>query len=290
MATLTGRSWASHSYVTSSDGYAWECGGGTYGNINPICSGTANSSTADCISQGWRSMAGVVYGVTGVCHQASNRILYETGQKVWFWAFYVSLPLYGYYGSIGVFPAVAWYIRKSDCGVLLLPSQSAPRMISKEGDFLNDTDKRTHDFLQKLLILTTLNQTERLQLYGESKDPLADTGSLNQELKLWIKYRLGENFDERKLEEISKAQNLLFQNSLTARSNLIEEIDDPQKNAHDINHQLSVCLKRIKDILGEEDYQQVFETNDTDVTVVDPDIALDAYNAGVYRIGKDSIQ
>lgn len=283
MATLTGRYWGSHTYVTSSDGLEWECGGGTYGPINPICSGTGSSSIANCISQGWRSMAGITYGVNGVCHQAANRILYETGQIVWFWAYYTSFPLYGHYGVMGWFTEQAWNDRKRNCGILYLSKHIDPKMKLEENE-------RIHKYLQDLLILSTLTEAERTQKYGASNDPLADTGLLNQELRLWIKYRLGEKVNKEKMEKMIKAQNLLFQNTLTARSNLLNSVDNPQRNAHDINQQLSVCLKNFKDILGAEEYQQAFETDQTDVIVVDPEIVLDAYNDGVYQIAKENMQ
>ena len=80
MATLTGYavkiSWlgADHTYVRSSVGNKWGCWGRDSGG-KAICSGSGSASVANCISQPW-STAGLVYGVTGVCHQTANRILY----------------------------------------------------------------------------------------------------------------------------------------------------------------------------------------------------------------------
>jgi hypothetical protein len=83
---LTGRSIkmamlpADHTYVTSSVGHVWPCFGRSAGGL-AICSGAGNVERADCLSNP-RAEAGIVYGVTGVCHQTANRILYPAGKTV----------------------------------------------------------------------------------------------------------------------------------------------------------------------------------------------------------------
>lgn len=84
--TLTGHSIkmvglaADHTYVTSSEGHVWSCFGRGHGG-KQICSGIGNIDQADCLSKP-DSKAGIVYAVTGVCHQAANRILYPSGKTV----------------------------------------------------------------------------------------------------------------------------------------------------------------------------------------------------------------
>jgi len=86
MATLTGYAvkmrglrW-DHTYVRSSDGRRWPCWGRDAGGRS-ICSGRGDSAVAQCLSQA-ESHAGIFYGVTGVCHQTANRILYPGGVLV----------------------------------------------------------------------------------------------------------------------------------------------------------------------------------------------------------------
>lgn len=78
LSTLVGM--ADHTYVKSSNGHVWPCWGRHSGGIC-ICTGTGNTNQADCLSQP-NSQAGISYGVTGVCHQTANRILYPSGQTV----------------------------------------------------------------------------------------------------------------------------------------------------------------------------------------------------------------
>lgn len=65
---------ADHTYVTSSLGHVWSCFGRSAGG-RAICAGSGNALKADCLAQP-NSKAGIRYGISGVCHQAANRILY----------------------------------------------------------------------------------------------------------------------------------------------------------------------------------------------------------------------
>src|SRR5262245_10764797 len=72
-----------HTYVLSSAGHVWSCGGGTQGG-NEVCQGTGNVDQAQCLSQ-VNSLAGInphEYGRVGVCHQRANRILMTAGVDV----------------------------------------------------------------------------------------------------------------------------------------------------------------------------------------------------------------
>jgi hypothetical protein len=71
---------AEHTYVESSHGHVWPCFGRSAGG-RQVCAGAGNTAQADCLSQP-NSEAGIVYGGTGVCHQAANRILLPSGQTV----------------------------------------------------------------------------------------------------------------------------------------------------------------------------------------------------------------
>jgi hypothetical protein len=69
-----------HTYVESTHGHVWPCWGRSAGG-RTLCAGIGNTDHADCLSLP-NSQAGVIYGVTGVCHQTANRILYPSGQTV----------------------------------------------------------------------------------------------------------------------------------------------------------------------------------------------------------------
>lgn len=72
MPAQNARQW-DHTYVASSCGLRWGCFGRHQGG-REVCRGPGDSSIADCLSKPG-STTGLIYGVTGVCHQAANWIL-----------------------------------------------------------------------------------------------------------------------------------------------------------------------------------------------------------------------
>lgn len=69
-----------HTYVLSSSPQdAWGCHGGTTGG-GYLCGGVAHLSLARCIDGG--DEAGIIYLVTGVCHQIANRILAAAATQI----------------------------------------------------------------------------------------------------------------------------------------------------------------------------------------------------------------
>ena len=69
-----------HTYVVSTEGDNWGCNGRCVGG-KKICEGVANLPLARCIA-GPNGMANIDYGVNGVCHQISNRILWSAKLRV----------------------------------------------------------------------------------------------------------------------------------------------------------------------------------------------------------------
>lgn len=76
-----------HVYVTSDDQWVWDCFGRSSGGTD-VDYTTGDSVIAECLSKPKNSAvtpkvhAGLRYGLTGVCHQAANRVLHETGLTV----------------------------------------------------------------------------------------------------------------------------------------------------------------------------------------------------------------
>jgi hypothetical protein len=86
-----------HTYAKSNCGLRWGCFGRDTGGTE-IVRGMGSSTIADCLSQP-QSHAGIFYGITGVCHQAANRILDPAGIKVIGCGGYATSVLaYGEYG------------------------------------------------------------------------------------------------------------------------------------------------------------------------------------------------
>ena len=96
-----------HTYVASSSGKSWACFGRSAGGLS-LDSGLGSDSLADCLAYP-NDTAGIRYGVTGVCQQASNRILYGTSAMVSKAGGYaLSLMMYGPYG-------LGHWLRRDSC-------------------------------------------------------------------------------------------------------------------------------------------------------------------------------
>ncbi len=69
-----------HTYVASSADDRWDCKGRSRGG-RIICRGSGDLGLARCLACS-DGQAGLTYGVTGVCHQIANRILYPASIRV----------------------------------------------------------------------------------------------------------------------------------------------------------------------------------------------------------------
>lgn len=69
-----------HTYLLSSQGNCWPCFGGSAGG-REICREKGELALAQCLA-GRTSTAGIRYGITGVCHQTANRILWPASLLV----------------------------------------------------------------------------------------------------------------------------------------------------------------------------------------------------------------
>lgn len=103
-----------HTYVTSSMGFRWKCFGRDAGG-KIISSGTGSTIDSICISYPTHTTSlidnlvinnncckGIIYGITGVCHQAANRVLYPASLSVKdARGYFLSNLFFGKYGTIG---------------------------------------------------------------------------------------------------------------------------------------------------------------------------------------------
>lgn len=125
MGTINGHSrpvvggvgkFADHTNVSCSGvpGRLWLCWG-----VPPagpiICSGVGSTKSADCFSTpaaafGFNDTAGILYGFTGVCHQAANRVLFAGNQTLnnLSKGYAISTALYGLYGISSQMLKVRW--------------------------------------------------------------------------------------------------------------------------------------------------------------------------------------
>lgn len=256
MTTLNGwalSSWygIDHTYVTSSDGYVWNCWGRSSGG-KVICGGKGSSRLANCISQR-KSQAGLIYGITGVCHQTANRILYPAGSIVsgaknyWITSF-----LYGTYGR---------------------------------SNFLNKLKlcSNIYDIDSNLRSVETGNSSERdylleiqsLYLARSSKRQESFPG---EELKITLNYRLGSALNSRITKVLVSRQNDLLREKKSFDKAFLNKYLSPDQYAAEINDLVKSTLISAKESLGNINYQRLFGLDPQDsYYAIDPEIMANAF-------------
>jgi hypothetical protein len=173
---------ADHTYVTSDSGGVWPCWGRSEGGVE-ICSGPGERATAQCLSEPW-STSLIIYGVTGVCHQTANRILYPSNATVnlakWYLA---STLLYGTYGT----DYIVWAGKKVACGVPLFGGV----------DGAGGEGQKSNGYEQEIFELYKKKPDSYERLYSD-----VVPNFIQHETRLAIKHRLGADYSKEKTKHI----------------------------------------------------------------------------------------
>jgi hypothetical protein len=250
---------ADHTYVTSdSPKKAWGCWGRSAGGTQ-ICDGQGDFQVADCISQP-SSHAGIIYGITGVCHQTANRILYPAGVTVhqagWYSA---STALYGTYGL----NQAEWLKRRQRCGIM---GARRFRSLMCGGD---DAQKEAAVLLG---LESEVDRRSRLSALA-----VEDESILQHEMRLRVLQNLQEKATPERIDGVLKAHTTLSRNVRSVHESLNQGTMDGKQMAEGINQRLRDFLVETKKELGDDAYRQLFNTDETQIELVDPEIAAQAH-------------
>lgn len=260
MAVLNGwalNSWygIDHTYVTSSDGHIWKCWGRSSGG-NLICSGEGNSRQADCISQN-KSHAGLIYGITGVCHQTANRILFPAGcivssaKNYWITSFI--------YGTYGIMPWSSFINRVKSCS----------RFINQVSDFRVKETEHTpeKDYLSQINSL----YLESPSLYREQ------TLLPARELKITINYRLGADVSSKVIDLLVSHQTDLLSEKRNFDHAFYNKRLSPEKYSDSINYLAQSLLKKLTQSIGTSNYEKLFGLKPNEsFYVIDPELMFNS--------------
>lgn len=264
---------ADHTYVTSSDGYIWPCWGRSAGG-KLISSGQGSSARANCLSQN-DSHAGIVYGVTGVCHQTSNRILSPAGITVssasGYWA---SVLLYGVYGTHSAPALIEWEIRKANCSrisgdrAIALPVRSAALAAASKPVAPQSAEER--NFLDKINEMHASHvKTMTVRGMGEIKHP----DFLARELDIMADYKLGKAKDPKQIKSLQSIQA----DALKEKDELVLALNNRKINGEEyagkVNDLLVTLLNKCSKNVSEDHYGKLFDVKPgAEFGIVDPKI------------------
>jgi len=259
---------ADHTYVTCQGGYAWACWGRSAGG-RIICSGTGSSANANCLSQPW-STAGLIYGVTGVCHQTANRILWPAGSTVraakGYWASWLA---YGTYGT----DTAAWLGRLAVCS--LSKGEIAQCAIKKGGikGKLPAIDRADRALVRDIKALyqrkiTPSEHKRRLTAKGP------DLKTVGKEVKLAMQQRLGPKLKAAIVKDIQEIQQELFSKRAKIEASLHDGSLKGEAFAMKMNDTINKTLRDCQKSLGKDDYFKLMDLQAREkILIVDPKIA-----------------
>lgn len=260
---------ADHTYVTCQGGYAWPCWGRSAGG-RIICSGSGSSSKANCISAPW-STAGLIYGITGVCHQTANRILWPAGVTVrsakGYWASWLA---YGTYGT----DTAAWLGRLAVCSLSTGEiAQCAVTKITPKKAMLPAIDREDRALVREIKALyqkrvTPAEHKRRLMAKGP------DVKMLGMEVKLAMKQRLGGKSKANLIKEVQEIQQELFAKRAKIEASLHDGSLRGEAFAKKMNDAINKSLRDCQKSLGNEDYSMLMDLKARErIMIVDPKIA-----------------
>jgi hypothetical protein len=247
--------YADHTYVTSSDNRSWGCFGRSAGGASLAnASGNGDSDIADCLSQ-QNSRAGLVYLVTGVCHQASNRILDPASALVTAARGYqASWHLYSTYGlpwprNLPRHPqAEDWPLRQGRC----YPPRPSGAPPPPSGGGRDDAS-----FLARLRPLWHRGAPRKTTTPSQHQDDGLDL--LREETRLMVHFRLGARFSKAKTEKVVEERVQLYEDRLPWAQEALKGHMDGGVFADKVNSQLNESLRRVEKEIGQSAYQALFD-------------------------------
>ncbi len=193
-----------HTYVVSEENDVWECNGRFKGGKDNV-SGYGDLSISRCIGN---NNTGIVYGVTGVCHQMSNRVLASVGVELTgIRGYFLSTLLYGTHGT----DEQEWQERKYSCGL---------------EDVGASTDSLTHVLLEKRTEVLATPPTDVLMFnpYGAHLHRKMDRSRFNA---------ISSHSKNWKLQFLSDAIDY-SKNSITRSEFVVRVNDGADKYVHNI--------------------------------------------------------
>jgi len=236
-----------HTYVASDDGYGpWGCFGRSSGGQS-VSSGPGSSACADCLSKPGNLLAtpplyaGLRYGVTGVCHQAANRILKPAGVTVGGVQGYgASVFVYGQYGR-GGWPEWRHCVNLTSGGVS--PSQAGSSVA------FDKKSARLSKRIEEIYAAhpEALNPSEQEDLEIGRRELLALFGA-----------QLGAEYNPKKVNQVTDLHRGLQEARLYLGRELATGRISREHFLKIFNELMSLTFERCQEILGKKDFERLF--------------------------------
>ena len=296
-AFFNGNRMADHTSVSCAmnPGRLWVCQG-TPPSGPVMAAAPGSTAMADCISTpaavlGIRDLGGILYGVTGVCHQVANRILFPSGLIVNAARGYrLSSAAFGRFGlnlgfvrarlalqgkfvalirlkaAVKLFGAVDWVVKLNAC---VNVGGDIPPCAPAAGVPLPPPPHTSAEEEQYLTMIT--------ELYEEAFKT-SDSDADSDEAFLTLTFGMPADEAEERRFMITEARTKLLAANADSLAEFLENEIDTQHWVERVNGNFAGFQSSILEILGPEFYMQNLQIEPGEVmALIDPEIAAAAY-------------
>lgn len=241
---------AEHTYVTSSDGhfrFVWPCFGSSDGG-HEICKSTGDFNKCNELA-GKNSHAEIIYGITGLCHQAANRILIPAATTVENARFYlVSTGLYGTYGT----DASRFFHKHHITQMMFI---EMPNEDTSEKEFIKN--------IQDLYSTSNIKNTN-------ANEPINYN---SKEFELFLQYRLKKNLSDIHKNKLIEIHEKFHKKIKEMENDLNNKKISPKDYANKINNEISDTLSEFSKELTQEEFEKIFGIKPGEqILLIDPKI------------------
>lgn len=192
--------------------------------------------------------SGIIYAVSGVCHQMANRIIAQSGLMVTTAPGYIvgSFLTYGAYGSPNSRPDWFWPVYLPTCMALAGSCGAIP--------------KHT-EFRQRVI-------DSEMDLGVKHTDALYEN-----RMRLLVEDRLGRDYSEDTLSKLSKIHLDFIEDKSKVDDGYLSNAIDASEHARRVNDLNRQSFISMRDVLGEKDFEALFGAPSIDHPLIDPEIA-----------------
>lgn len=229
---------ADHTYVGSAEGFKWRCWRkGKDGHL--IVEATGDIRQAKCMAEDFKGHAGILYGLTGVCHQSANRILYSSRITVHMAKGYAaSHLLFGTYGIHDLTGVSNWEYKKIKCMPGLLKTEV---MVGGEDYF--EQVNQLYRFYK--VNFHDLNQNHEFVQKGE--------------LEALMRVKLKGAMDQYRMEQLHGIREKLLERKQHLSGQLLSKALTPKSFSRQVNEALNDCLVAMASIITDQEYLDLFQ-------------------------------